>query len=130
MNDRALVRVLRANATFSAGSGLALLLFAEPIAGFMGGFPAVINQVFGVGLLLFAADVLWTSSRKALSAPLVKMICAADISWVVATPVAMLVFRDHLSLWGQMLLIDVALVVAALAFLQLRFLLRRQPLSS
>jgi hypothetical protein len=38
-----------------------------------------------------------------------------DISWVLATPVAIILLADRLTPLGNLLLIDIALIVAALA---------------
>lgn len=118
MNERSLRKVFTINAVFSGLSGALLLADAVPLARFMGGFPAWINELVGAGLLLFALDVFWIATRPRLSAALSRVIFYADLAWVAATPVVMLIFAQHLSFWGQMLLLDVGIGVALLAFFE------------
>lgn len=118
MNERSLRKSFKINATFSALSGLALLALAAPIARVTGSYPAWINELLGVVLLVLAADVFWVATRPQLSESLSRTIFYADIAFVIATPVVMLVCRDYLSFWGQMLLLDVGIATAVLAYFE------------
>lgn len=126
MNEALIRRTLKINAAFSALGGLLMLDFAEAITRSMGSFPVLITQVVGAALVLFALDVLWVATRKTLSATFVKLIYAADVAWVLATPVVMMVFQNQLSLWGHLLLVDVAIAVLAFAWFEGKGL-RQQP---
>lgn len=114
------------NAVFSAVCGGLLLLFPSAVAALMGDFNPLILMVLGAGLLLFAVDVAWVATRKPISQLLAKMITTADVAWVLATPVVMIVAAPWLSVWGQVLLLDVALLVAFCALCQWRGLQRQQ----
>ena len=102
------------------------MLFPGSMAALMGKFNPLILMVLGAGLLLFAADVAWVATRKSISPVLAKMITTADVAWVLATPVVMIVAAPWLSFWGQMLLLDVALLVGFCALCQWRGLQRQQ----
>ena len=114
------------NAACSCLLGIALLLFPSAIAGLMGDFSPLILTALGAGLLIFAADVGWVATREPISPALVRLITFADLAWVLATPVAMLVAAPWLSLWGQLLLLDVGLLVAFCGFCQWRGIQRLQ----
>ena len=114
------------NALCSTILGVILLFYPSAVAALMGEFNPLILMVLGAGLLLFAADVAWVATRKPISRRLAKMITTADAAWVVATPVAMIVAAPWLSCWGQILLLDVALLVAFCALCQRRGLQRQQ----
>ncbi|MEE2602665.1 MAG: hypothetical protein VX595_06325 [Pseudomonadota bacterium] len=114
------------NALCSTILGVILLFYPSAVAALMGEFNPLILMVLGAGLLLFAADVAWVATRKPISQRLAKMITTADAAWVVATPVAMIVAAPWLSFWGQILLLDVALLVAFCALCQRRGLQRQQ----
>ena len=114
------------NALCSTILGVILLFYPSAVAALMGEFNPRILMVLGAGLLLFAADAAWVATRKPISQLLAKMITTADAAWVVATPVAMIVAAPWLSFWGQILLLDVALLVAFCALCQRRGLQRQQ----
>ena len=73
----------------------------------------------------FAADVAFVATRKPISPGLAKMVTLADLAWVLATPVVMLLGASWLSFWGHVLLLDVALLVAFCALCQWRGLQRQ-----
>ena len=91
------------NALCSTILGVILLFYPSAVAALMGEFNPLILMVLGAGLLLFAADVAW-----------------------VATPVVMILAAPWVSFWGQILLLDVALLVAFCALCQWRGLQRQQ----
>lgn len=111
---------LKINSAVSAVAGLALLAAPAAVGGLLGAVPVWLCQAVGVGLLIFAADVLWVALRLPHSQRFVAWICAADIAWVAATPLVMQVFASELSVWGHLILVDAALLVAAFAFLEWR----------
>jgi len=110
---------LRANATFSAVSGLTALLWAIPLAGWMGGFSPWILLALGPGLLLFAL-LLIVETRRARPVPSAALaISIADLAWVVGSAVLLMVAGPALSAGGAWTVIVVALVVLFLATWQL-----------
>lgn len=113
------------NATCSALLGAALLLAPDVLASLMGEFSSLILKILGGALLFFAADVAFVATRQPVSPGLAKMITVADLAWVLATPVVMLLGSSWLSFWGHVLLLDVALLVAFCALCQWRGLQRQ-----
>lgn len=113
------------NAVCSTLLGAALLLAPNAIATLMGRFDTLILLVLGAGLLLFAADVAFVATRREISPKLARLITFADIGWVIATPVVMAVAAPWLSFWGQLLILDVGILVAFCAFCQWRGIQRQ-----
>lgn len=95
------------------------------LASLMGAFSPQILMILGGALLVFAADVAFVATRKSISHGLAKMVTLADLTWVLATPVVMLLGASWLSFWGHVLLLDVALLVAFCALCQWRGLQRQ-----
>ncbi|TGG92842.1 hypothetical protein E4656_11995 [Natronospirillum operosum] len=113
---------LMTNILLSGLSGILLLAFPGLISDVMGGVPAWLLQGVGVGLLLFAAGVYGVRRALPDARSGVAWVLAFDVAWIVATPVVMVVFASQLSLWGHILLADVALIVTAFALLEWRWL--------
>ena len=109
---------LYANAGFSLLSGLLLLTFAEPISAYLIQLPAVVFVVTGVGLLLFAADVFLVARKLPNSMKRASLILWADIIWVVATPLVIVLLGEKVTTTGNWLLVDIAIVVGVLAILE------------
>jgi len=105
--------VLYANTAFSTISGMVILVFSGWIAERVLDFPSIVYLLMGAGLLGFAAAVFYVA--QTVPATMARWVLWADISWVLATPVAILLLADRLTSLGSLLLIDIALIVAALA---------------
>lgn len=118
-NGRRRLRLaLRANAVFSGGCGLALVVAPGAWAAFIGlPWPWAL-AVLGIGLAGFAALAAWTAADVLARRPLAAAIVAADVLWVAASPVAMLAGAGTLTAAGQAAVAAVALAVAALAAAQ------------
>lgn len=78
--------VLRLNAATSLVGGLIAALDAGWVSETLGIGNVAITRIVGIGLIVFAADVLFVSTRPApkLLAE-TRLVSAADASWVVAT---------------------------------------------
>ena len=111
-------KALLANASFSALCGVELLFWPAAVGALLGDLPLVALQVLGVGLLLFAAQLVWVATRREVDAVQVRMITWMDWGWVVATPVAMLLLGEYLIVSGYLLLVAIAGVVALCAYFQ------------
>lgn len=111
---------LLTNIVTSALAGLLLLIVPNPIGDFMGGVAPWLLQLVGAGLVLFALGVFGV--RRTLpgtgSISGVAWVLALDLTWIIATPLVMLVYAQQLSFWGHLLLADVALLVMAFACLE------------
>ena len=110
-----LTRSLRANAAFSAASGLVLVLGSSILASPFG-VPQVSLIAIGAMLLPFAAFVWWVSTAPRRG--LVSLIIAGDIAWVVSAIVLIAGFPQALSTLGVWALIVATIVVADLAIAQ------------
>lgn len=113
---------LMTNVLVSALSGTLLLAIPNLLSDVMGSVPAWLLQGVGFGLLLFAAGVYGVRRALPDARRGVAWVLVLDIAWVLATPVVMVVFASQLSLWGHILLVDAALIVAAFALLEWRWL--------
>ncbi|WP_127560318.1 hypothetical protein [Saccharospirillum alexandrii] len=126
MKVPSLSATLLTNTVMSAIAGLLLMAIPNPIGAFMGGVAPWLLQLLGAGLVLFALGVFLV--RRALpgsgSTTGVAWVFALDMTWIIATPVVMLVYAQQLSLWGHLLLADVALLVMGFACLE-RYWLKR-----
>ncbi|MEP4545802.1 MAG: hypothetical protein ABJ000_06435 [Saccharospirillum sp.] len=126
MKVPSLSATLLTNAVLSGIAGLLLLAVPGPIGDFMGGVASWLLQWVGAGLVLFALGVLMLRRTLPGSGYTtgVAWVFALDMTWIIATPVVMLVYAQQLSLWGHLLLADVALLVMGFACLE-RYWLKR-----
>ncbi len=113
-----LARTLRVNATFSATTGVTMLLLARPVAERLGfEWPWVLFFI-GVGLLLFAADLALLSRKDPIPRPRTILIIAADVGWVLGSALLLLGWPQLFNSLGRWVVLGVALVVTLFAVLQ------------
>ena len=133
--ENALRLVLRLNAGSSLLIGIAMAAASKPLATlcltnpgpFLGLDGAGWIQLIGLGLFPFAAFVFWVSGRPTERPGLVRLICAMDWSWVLASA-ALLVLGWSAFTWTGAILVDLmAIAVAGYAVLQARFLGAARP---
>jgi len=116
-NDAFLRAALRGNAAFSTLSGLAALVFAGPLAPWLGVPDAAPwLRALGVGLVAFAAGLVWLASREEVPSGTAWGVVAADLGWVLGT--VPLVAADLLSRPGDWLAVGIADFVLLFAVLQ------------
>lgn len=120
-------RTLVGNALFSELTGLALLLFSAPIAGFLGIAPSWPLLALGAGLLLFGAQVYLASRSRPLDRRGVRAIITLDVGWVAASALLLIAGWLPLTLAGAWTVLLVADAVAAFAVLQVLGLRRAAP---
>ena len=133
-SDRLLRRTLWGNAVFSVISGAVLVACATPFAARATHEPltvagldlAIVFELLGLGVVLFGALCGWTASRSSLPAGLIRLIFAADIAWVVASALV-LVLPASWTTAGVAGIAVVALIVADLAVLEYLGLRRLSP---
>lgn len=107
--------ILYANLAFCLLSTAVILVFPGHIAEYVINLPRLVFISLSAGLLLFASGV-WLTAREAIpSRGRVLVIFGADVAWVVLTPVIMLTLQDRLTSLGNLVLADIALMVAAFA---------------
>lgn len=118
-NKSLLRKALLSNAVFSTLTGVEMLLFPEAISRFIGfSAPGQLREL-GVSLLLFAAVVTFTATRRPIRLWAAGMISAMDIVWVLGT-VALLGMRSDLfNTAGVISAALVAVVVADFAVFQI-----------
>lgn len=123
-SDKLLRRTLWGNAVFSIASGAILAIFAGPFAGAAAHAPvtvmgldlAIVLELLGLGVIAFGALAAWVASRPTLPQAWARVIFAADLAWVVASALVLL-----LPAWttaGIAGIVVVALIVADLAILE------------
>ncbi len=109
---------LFANAAFSAGSGLVMLLVAPTLADWLGTDAPWLLQVLGGGLLLYAGWLL-LSLRPALPDPRdVRTAIALDLGWVLGSAIVLAAYWPGLTTAGRWSIGLTADLVAAFALLQ------------
>lgn len=118
-NIKKLKRVLSANAAFSTLSGL-LLIFDKPLIDKMGIGNYLTSLIIGIGLLVFAVFVFYTSRQ--LKSLLVGLIIIQDVLWVLASILVLLIQPWDLTGLGYSLIGAVAFVIGCFAFFQKKYL--------
>jgi hypothetical protein len=117
-SSRPLQLALLANAAFSTVTGLAVLVFARPLAVTLGVDPAWLLPALGVGLLLFALDLVRTARRPTPRYAL--WISALDFAWVLGSALLLAVAPHELTTVGRWVVAAVALFVASFGVAQVR----------
>lgn len=107
------------NASFSLFTGVACLLAAASVADVLFASPAdwlaAVIRLLGVGLLVFAIDLLLMAANKHVTKVQVHLICLADLGWIAASA-GLLAFAAHLfSSVGVTIVVVVAGFVAFFA---------------
>ncbi len=107
------------NAAFSVISGLALLFVSSSIAQMMftdpGDWKATILLGLGIGLLVFALDLVMLATNPYVSKSEVMLIVIADIGWIAVSAVLILFFGDLFTSNGILAISVVATFVALFA---------------
>jgi len=111
---------LACNALFSALVGLDLLLFTDIATSLLftgtDSWQSFALQVLGIGLLLFAADLIFMARNRNISAKPVKMIVAMDSGWIAASALLLLLTPATFTTTGQFILIVISAFVAIFAW--------------
>lgn len=110
-----LTSTLTVNASLSATTGIALVVAAAPLSDWLG-IPTWVGLLLGIGLILFAVQVLRVARSQRRSQ--VIQVIGADITWVVGAATVILVFPGSMSTVGLWALGGVTAAVALFAVLQ------------
>ncbi len=116
-----LKRVLQLNAVSCAVFGGIFAVAAPQASQFIGDPPVFLVQILGVGLLINAALLTWTSTRAQPDRMQVLVFAMGDAVWVAATAVLLASGIWITTTFGIMLAIAVAVFVSACGVLQWRF---------
>jgi len=110
---------LAMNAGFSITTGLALLFASRRIAALMftepGGWMPTILIGLGIGLLIFALDLILLASNRYVSKPAVLLIVVADLGWVLGSGLLVTIWAGLFTGTGIWLVMAVAAIVALFA---------------
>jgi len=120
LNQGLLRQILLANALFSGLSGLALFIIPGAIGQFMGVSAKPLLMAVGLGLLLFAADLLHQTRSTRMATWRVLYTSTADFAWVLGSLMWVIFWPHSVSENGLMALSWIALLVGTLGFLQIR----------
>ena len=112
-----LKQALAVNAAFSGLSGLLIIWFNEWMARHFPG-PDWLWTVVGVGLLLFAAQLIAMVVNPAFAKKLTPQVVVSDIGWVALTLLGLAVFFADITTTGVALILAINAVVGTLAVLQ------------
>lgn len=118
-NTRPLHIALLANAVFSVVCGLLMLVWPGFIENLLGIQAPLLLRLVGLGLLVFAVDLVHQATRPRLATWRALYASVSDFLWVITSVVGLLLFSDLFSLTGVVLLLIVAGVVLAFACWQI-----------
>jgi hypothetical protein len=110
--------VVQSNGVFSGVSGVVLIAGAKPLASLTGVDAPAILALVGVGLLAYAAFLLWVAVQEPLNRRLVLTATILDTAWVIDSAVILLTGWLPLTTAGKWAIALVAEVVAIFAGLQ------------
>jgi hypothetical protein len=124
-SDRLLRRTLWGNAVFSIVSGAVGVACAAPFAAWATHAPlsvagldlAVVFELLGIGVVLFGVICGWVASRETLPQGWARAIFAADIAWVAASALVLMLPASW-TMAGIAGIVVVAVIVADIAVLE------------
>lgn len=96
-----------------------MLVFGGKLADLMGLKSPLLLQIIGIGLLLFAAELVYQISKKRLSSLRALVASLADLGWVSMSLILLLFLPEALTASGTVIVALVAAVVLLCAVLQL-----------
>jgi hypothetical protein len=114
-----LKKALMVNAIFSLSSGICMLLGTAWLSQHIP-LPAWAWMVGGIGLILFALQLVMMVIKPILAQQLTQLVVVSDIAWVVLTSLSALLFAAQITAMGFTLILAVNLVVGTLAVAQHR----------
>ena len=106
---------MKANAGFSALSGVAFLVGAKPIAAFLDITAPAVLTVAGILLLIFAGDLFFLATRKTVNPKYVWAVIAADVLWVMGSIILLVTDLVPFTVAGKWAVGIVAAIVAVFA---------------
>ncbi len=123
-------RILRINAAFTAASAVAMLALRGSMYPLFGLETPVLLDITALGLLGYAAALVFTTRAPAVDKRALMAFAIADAAWVVGSALVLLFFWGQLTPLGRVLIIVAALAVEVFATAQFRAaggLRRRTP---
>ncbi|HEY6250902.1 MAG TPA: hypothetical protein VI685_13155 [Candidatus Angelobacter sp.] len=127
--QKLLRRALQGNALFSMISGVAILAMNRTLVDFLGLPGNASLAVLGIGLLAYAAWLLWTATRRQIKMVDAWIAVILDMAWVVGSYA--LLFAVQFSSGGKWVMVAVAELVFLFGVMQWlglrRIRVSRQP---
>lgn len=117
---RPLRAALASNAVFSGLGGLVLVSLPEAMAALLGPDLPWLMRLIGIGLLIFAADLLHQATRPRLASWRALYSSVADMLWVIASLGLLILLPQHFRDSGIALVLAVAAAVLTMGCWQLR----------
>lgn len=115
LHSQPLARALLGNASFSAVTGVSLVVGAAPLSRWLE-VPTWLTAAVGVGLLPFSLAVSVVARRPSLRT--VRLVIAADLVWVAGAAIVIAGFPQSMSTAGLWVLGLVTVAVAGFAVVQ------------
>lgn len=118
-NSRVLFTALKINAIFSGFTGIALILFSEPMAGLLGSMPSSVPLGIGLVLAFFSFRLAYVSLRGEIRKVEALSIIVSDFLWVVGSVLFLWVTPHFFTEAGKWIIAATAILVMSFAELQL-----------
>jgi len=113
-------RILELNALSTAASAIAMLLTRGTLHSLFGLDTALVLDVIAVGLLAYAGALVLAARRQPVSREALIVFTVADMMWVVASAIVLVMFWGQLAPLARVLVVAAAAVVELFAALQFR----------
>ena len=113
-------RILELNALSTAACAVAMLATRGTLHSLFGLDTAIVLDVVAAGLLAYAGALVLAARRQPVSREALIVFTVADIVWVVASAIVLVLFWGQLAPLARVLVIAVAAVVEVFAALQYR----------
>lgn len=110
---------LAANAVFSLSSALFMIFRPALVGEWLGIQAPLILQLVGIGLVIFAAELIYQATRQRVATWRALLASVADFSWVAGSIVLLITFPQLFSSFGNGLVLAVAGVVLGFGAWQL-----------
>ena len=111
-------RILQLNAISTAACAVAMLAARGILPALFGLDGPALLDVLAVGLLAYAGMLAAAANRRPVTRQALLAFTVADVLWVVASAIVLLLFWPELTAVARFLVIAVALVVEVFATLQ------------
>lgn len=99
---------LAVNSAFSLSSALLMLFQPALVSEWLGVDAPLILQAIGIGLVIFAADLIYQATRQRVATWRALLASVADFSWVIGSIVLLLILPQLFSPLGSVLVLAVA----------------------
>jgi hypothetical protein len=113
-------RILQLNAASTAACGIGMLAARGILPNLFGLSGPILLDIIAVGLLVYAVLLAAAARRRPVPREALIALTVADVLWVAASAVVLLVFWNDFAAIARFLVIAVAVVVEMFATLQFR----------